>query len=237
MLSTVKSITKFKEFNWHKKKESMFTKRGGEGYILLQKLMANKSLEALKAKGTMSIRMLNKIVSNVYMSCILKDRSEDGPVMIEMIYSEIYNKYASKDAAERKFGDLICSLFRFRKGKRKMFLRFIGAGEKIGVTNYSKYSLKMFLSMNHYMFNAKVGISVHTDEYSDNILVPAVRATECLKEKVEPFLDKFEVMRLHAWVDKNCVPDCKKINQNGMINMDKFLLTVIEAYELSLIHI
>ena len=155
----------------------MIAKKSNTGHMILMAL-CEKPIEVLMKKASMTKRMVNKIISTVLFYC--KNRLEDP--LIEVLHDVFTNRYVLRGVAERKFSDMICSMLMSPKGRRKIFLRFIGAGSKLGTRSYFKQSFKVFISAYDFMLNAKVGINVHTDDHLDSTLLPAARAIECVKE-------------------------------------------------------
>lgn len=88
-----------------------------------------------------------------------------------------------------------------------MFLRFMGLGDKIGCNNYSKFSIRIFVTAYEFLFKSKIGINVPFRPDYDVIYVPAARAIECVKEKLGSKVEKPEILKLLYWIEVHVEPD------------------------------
>ena len=194
---------------------------------LLGRLLS-KSLKWIKKKATMSKKMVNKLMSSFYMSYYL--RFDFSVSLLYFIYDDFLQKSGLKKAGEKKFVQFISSLISFHHSRRaKVFLQFISAGKIINEPNFSQFSLKFYLDCMNFMQTARIGIS-YIDDTLDKILLPLIRCVECVKEKLED-IDKAAVSRTINLVEKEAVPDPKKINNGGLVDNEFVLESIIMVYE------
>ena len=225
--NTLSHLTEFALFQFNRKGIIKEVQKKNPAKRLIFSLIGKKE-SWFKKRATMSRKMVNKMISNLYLSYHTKfDKSE---FLSEHLYDEIIAKYGITKVANRKFLEFIASLVCCDDSRRaKIFLRFIEAGALLSASNFSEETLVFYISCLNYLINSKVGISTY-DETQDKIWFPTARAIECAKEKLINF-DKNIINRVIQKLDRNKITDPKKINSSGLIEGEMFLETVAEVYE------
>lgn len=228
-----KKCTKIIEFNWGKKKNFNVNGRKSlnTGSNLLQKML-DKNIDWIQRRGSMTRKMVHKLIYTVLSAAIAKGGVMETQEFVEIAYGDFLRRYCLKPVADRKFVDFIGSLFRCNSPKSIGFVRLARAGHIINQESYSKSSLNFFLMAFKYITQSKLGMSIHLEDFTENLLLPKIRATEFLKDKGEKTFEKPVVLRLLGWVDKSTVPDSKRVNSQGLIDFDSFLLEITNEYEL-----
>ncbi|CAG9329241.1 unnamed protein product [Blepharisma stoltei] len=229
MKKRTKIVTKFMEFHFGRR-NMVHIKKVNPASKLMADFLTNKIGWIIK-RASMTSKMVNRIMATVYEGFANKIKTdEDG--LLEATYDEFSQKYGLKTVCDRKFLEFIASLFKTADNLRSLvYLKFIGAGEKLYVRNYNKKSLEIYLDALAFMYNSKIGITINLDDTSDQIYLPTIRAVECIKEKMENFADKKMIAQIVSIVEKASIPDPKRINQGGLIESELVLKLIIDTYE------
>lgn len=139
-----------------KKRPFIYKKFQKAREILSNCLKSN--IRALFVESTMSLRTLLKTIESMFYSCIPHLRYNKFKGFLEHVYGRLTNKYSLKRMKERRLKDLIASSVRFKDYLTpKLFLRAIGAGELLGLTNYSIHTLKILLQILTFFNNHTFG--------------------------------------------------------------------------------
>lgn len=228
-----KKNTEILEFNFHNivKKEIINLRKISVGQPLLQRIM-KKKIEYIKKRSNMSNRMINRTISTIYQNAIEKLNSDERlENLVDLTYDEIYHRYGVKTAADKKFRDFIYSLFSNTIHKKSLlFLKFLQCGSKLGAKNYTNSSFSLYLKCLDFMLTMNIGIMPGYLDTSDNNMFPTLRAIECVKDKIDFSKASLIPVILHQ-IDAKTIQDPKRININGLIEIETFLEVVIETYE------
>ncbi|CAG9324781.1 unnamed protein product [Blepharisma stoltei] len=226
------STTKFKIFHFQRKETIMQKKVIHPAPALLEKFITRK-MERIRKKSTMTRKMVHRLISSIYSACLAKVASGlylDG--LVEQTYDEFMQKYSYRKTSEKKFFEFISSLFNSIDSKRAVnFMRFIGAAKRIGITNFSKLSFVFYIQAYHSMISSNKGILVAYDDTAERAMIPKSRATEFLNTKMEGIIDKQTHSRLSVTIEQLTVPDPKKINTSGLVEIEAVLELFVEVHE------
>lgn len=221
----LKSFTKFLEFNFHTPTKFK-AKKINPGPFILKKFLS-RPLDQIKAQSTLTRKKINKILSAIYSEASIE--SKKG--LIEATYDEFYARYGLKSTCDKKFLQFIASVISNSDYRRCwMYIRLLGYGEIISSYSYSKYSFVLYLSCLQYINSSRLGIYFCTD-YEDKIMVPTIRVTDCLKEKLDCLGDKSVLLNSIQKVEQVSVPDPKKINPGGLVELEMCLEIALDYYE------
>ena len=226
-----REITKFSEFKFAKHKSTLI-KTVCPALELTKKLFA-KSSDYIKKKATISRKMLNKLISNIYQVAYTKSMNEIVEELLIICYEEFIQKYGLKKVADKKYLEFIASLLKNKSHKKcSVFIRLAGLGNINGVENYSKFTLMLYLESLQYMLTSKIGITMNYDEGDDKSLFPINRAIECLKDKLENKIEKNSLMVLVNSLEREAIPDPQRIS-TGLVGLEFTLSVICDAYELT----
>jgi hypothetical protein len=224
-----KITTKFMEFNFHVPSK-VKAKKIHPGPIILEKFL-NRPLDRIKMRSTLSRKNLNKILPIIYNSAIPRVNSDASTSLIEVTYDEFYGRYGLKSVCDKKFLEFVASIVSNSEFKRcLMFMRLIRFGEVISSYSYSKYSLALYLNCYQFINNSKLGIHFASDD-EDKIMVPLIRVTECAKDKFDSISDKTLVAGIITKIEQKAIVDPKKINVNGLVELELALEIILDMYE------
>ena len=223
----INRITKFHEFNFHRKDPSAH-KKSSPALGLLQNFL-RKKLETIKKKSTMSRKMVNRIVANLYHSLF---DTELNQTLVEYIYDDFINKYGLKKVAEKKYLEFIASVIRHSEYRRsRMFVKFIGIAKKINLENYTKMGFEFYLPCLQFMMNSKIGIVINYDDTEDKQMFPVSRAIECTRETLHFLYEKQQLQEIVNKIERSATEDPKKINRGGLVELEFVLEVLCEAFE------
>lgn len=224
-----KLATRFMEFNFHVPVKAK-VKKIHPGPIILEKFL-NRSLDRIKMRSTLSRKNLNRILGVIYNIAVQRILSDNSTSLIIVTYDEFYSRYGLKSVCDKKFLEFIASIVSNSEYKRcLMFMRLIRYGELLSSYSYSKYSLLLYLGCFQFIHSSKLGIHFSSDE-EDKLMVPLLRVNECIKEKLEFLSDKSISSSILNKIEQKSVPDPKKINVNGMVELELSLEITLDTYE------
>ena len=224
-----REITKFNEFHFHSRVHQLVRKANPATKIIENFLQ--KSTEKIIKRSKMSKRMAYRILNSIYQSFYNKGKTTDT-LLVEHAYEEFLQKYSVKSVSSKKLKEFLAALLKTSSCRRSlMFLRLTNISEKIGVKGYSQNSVALYMQALNFMLNSKLGIIIAVDETADKILIPVVRATECVKEIFENKFDKNIINRILIKLEMISIKDPKKINSAGLIECELALEQILEIYE------
>lgn len=227
-----KESTKFEEFRFHHTDHISSSKK-----LHLARTMLVKSLEKktdfVKRNSKMSRRMVNRIAFSILSDCSERTKNnEEIDGLLEETYDCFVNKYALKNVGEKKFLEFVASLIKNADFKRSViYLRLLGLGTYIDTHDYAKPAFVFYTKIFHFMLHSKIGIVVGYDDSADKQMFPTARAHECIKESLEGMIQKSEISNLLAEIDNISTPDPKRINSNGLVELEHLFEIMVEAYE------
>jgi hypothetical protein len=194
---------------------------------ILEKI-CEKDLDWIKSKALMNRKLINKLIFSLYLSFYTRhDFSED---FLDFVYYDFFKRYGLKYVSDKKFVEFICSMIKSEDSKKfVIFLRFLGAGQKIGKVNYSRKTFEYFLEGLSFLINSKIGVSFNED-YSDKFQVPLNRALELARTTLEG-VDKQAFLKTYSILESKAHPDPKRFNIGGLVDGETALEVIIEGYE------
>ena len=94
-------------------------------------------------------------------------------------------KYGLKRVSERKFIELLSSLYSHKSFRRiKSAIRLLGLGSKIVVPDYSPLAIEYYIKCYNYIGASNSGIVINFDDLADIQMIPTIRATDCLRDVI-----------------------------------------------------
>lgn len=228
----IKDITKFNEFRFHKHKTHLFPKKTNPANKLIEEFM-KKRLSRILKKSKMSKKMAFRLLNSIYSSFINKMKLNEQPSdLIEHTYNEFLQRYSMKTVCEKKLLEFIASLLNYSSCKRAlMYLRLSGISEKLTISGYSSEAIGFYMIALNYLMSSKVGIVIAFDETADKIMIPVVRALECVKELFEGKNDRNSINKIILSIEGAAVKDPKKINQAGLIETELALEIIMDYHD------
>ncbi|OMJ68780.1 hypothetical protein SteCoe_33665 [Stentor coeruleus] len=222
--------TRVLEFNFHVAQKVIEKKKTNPGPMLMEKFLT-LPISKIKLKSTVSRKNVNKILACIYFIAWEKLSTENNGNIIEATYDEFTNRYSLKTACDKKYVEFVASIIANSEYKRCcMYLKLIGKGHLANVKNYTKYAVNLYLACFNYLMTSKIGLySINDDE--DKMLIPTLRAVECIKEKFDSSTEKTLSTEILSKFDQKSQPDPKKIYP-GVIELELALETILDIYEL-----
>lgn len=224
---SINSLTEIIEFHFsHRNLNLQIPKKSPAKKIMFE--IMSKKPPWVKKRATMSRKMINKLTYSIYLAYYTKQDYSDP--LLDFLYDDFSKRFGFKKVVEKKFKEFICSMIAFQDSRRsKMFLRFISGGKAVNLSNFSSNGLDLYLSSLNFMTNSKIGMATFDDSL-DKIMLPLVRATECLREYME-CIDKHSITKAISYIEKAAVADPRKINPLGLVENELVLEILVENYE------
>ena len=167
----------------------------------------------------------------IYNTAIQKITIEGNTTLVEVAYDEFYGRYGLKSTCDKKFLEFIASIISNSEYIRcLMFMRLLRIGEILSTYSYSKDSLVLYLSCLSFINNSKLGIYFASDD-EDKIMIPAIRMQDCIKEKLDTYADRTILSSISNKIERKIVPDPRKINPGGLIELEIGLEIILDTYE------
>lgn len=226
-----KDLTKIIQFQFSKPVSSQ--KKHQPASTLLAKFF-HKSREFILSKSTLSRKIVNKMIGNIYMNCLSKIKNGDKiECLSEQVYDDFIQKYGLKAVSEKRFLEFVASVFSYSSSHKriKVFFKFLGCASYVSMDNYSRVSFVYYLSSLQMMLNMKLGVVLVFDEIADKQMFPTIRGIECVREKLEWIMDKGTLNGILQQVQNASEVDGKGINPGGLVELEFVLEIIIEKYE------
>ena len=191
------------------------------------------SSKKLASEATLSARTLLKTISSMYLSSAYKIKKYRMPSFLEHVFSKLSSRYSLKRMREKRLKDLIASSIMHKELQgAKLFLRMLGAGKCIGLSNYSLHTFKILLQILNILDNSSVGITIA--EINGKKMCPRTRAYECAREIFHKKFDTNEFNKLLAQIEYHSKCDSYGINKEGIVDYEwlvNYMIYTFDYYE------
>ena len=181
----------------------------------------------------LSIRTLNKTINSMYYSSLQKIKTKQFSSFLEHVYSRLSNKYSLKRMREQRLRDLIASSIKYKAMQGpKMFLRMIGAGQCIGLSNYSIHTFKILLQILSFFELSSSGLAI--SEVNGKKICLRSKAIDCAREIFNKKYEFSELGQLISQIDHQSKSDSYGSNGEGVINYEwlvNYLIYSFDFYE------
>ena len=230
---TRKSTTKIQEFHFQRKGSRGGTVKIEHKQDLLQTFLSDPLKEIVK-NTKMSRKMTLKTISMIYSSIVAKRQTTHATNLEDFTYDEFYSKYGQKVVAAKKFIDFVAALLKYPDSRKVItFSKLLSISKKLGLDDYirPKECFSFISSLQESISKSTLGIVVGIDETSDYQFIPTIRAIECAKEVISPYIDNAKMLNILDIIDKNSHPDPKKINKSGIIDQELLQEILLNEYD------
>jgi hypothetical protein len=223
----IREITKFNEFHFHTR-SYQFVKKANPAIKIIENYL-KKNVDHIIKRSKMSKRMAFRLLTSIYNSFHSKSKET---ILLEHLYDEFLLKYSVKSVCEKKLKEFLAALLKFSACRRSMtFLKLTGISTKLGISSYSPCTIPVYSQALNFLMNSKIGIVIAFDETAEVIMIPVVRAFECVKELFEGKFEKNQISKILARLEFNSLKDPKKINTAGLIENELALEIISESFE------
>ena len=199
--------------------------------ILAQCLQLSSKKMAFDA--LLSIRTLNKTINSMYYSSLQMIRTKQFTSFLEHVFSRLSNKYSLKRMREKRLKDLIASSIKYKSMQApKMFLRMIGAGKCIGLSNYSINTFKVLLQVLSFFDLSPSGLSIA--DINGKKICSRTKAIECAKEIFNRRYEFLELAKLLSQIDHQSKNESYGTNREGVVDFEwlvNYLIYSFDFYE------
>lgn len=216
-----KNFTKVQEFKFQRKNSRISTAKIEHKQHLLKSFLS-ESLKEIVKNTKMSRKMTLKTISTIYSSMISK-KATHAYNLADFTFEEFCSKYGQKVVASKKFVDFVAALLKYPDSRKAInFSKLLGISHKLGLEDYirPKETFAFMSVLLEKIENSTLGIVIGIDETSDYQFIPKIRAVECTKELISPYVDNGKLNAILEIIDKNSHPDPKKINKSGIIDQE-----------------
>lgn len=187
----------------------------------------------LSNDALLSLRTLNKTINSMYFSSIYKIKTQNFTTFLDHVFSRLSNKYSLKKMREKRLKDLIASSVKNKDTQTpKLFLRMIGAGKCIGLSNYSIHTFKILLQILNFFELSALGLFI--PEINGKKLCTKVKALECAREIFTRRLEFIELSKLMTQIESHSKSDSYGLHREGVVDYEwllNYLLYTFDFYE------
>lgn len=219
-----RKVTKFQEFHFQRKNMKSETVVSENKRSILDSFL-NEPLANIVKSSKMSKKLVLKTISSIYVSAIGKKNL--GIVeLADFTYDEIFSKYSQKIMVGKKYLEFVAALLKYPDSRRVItFVKLFGIGKKLGLDDYirPKESFTFMISLLEKISKSSLGIIIDVDETSDYQFIPTIRAIECTREAIAPYIDQSKLQSIFDFINSKSLSDPKKINKSGIINQEILL--------------
>ena len=123
----------------------------------------------------------------------------------------------------KKYLEFVAALLKYPDSRRVItFVKLFGIGKKLGLEDYirPKESFTFMISLLEKISKSSLGIIIDVDETSDYQFIPTIRAIECTREAITPYIDQSKLQSVIDFINSKSLSDPKKINKFGIINQE-----------------
>lgn len=166
--------------------------------------------KVLVLNSSMSVHTLLKTIESLFYSCLKKLRKNNFLSFLDHAYNRLGNKYSFRKVKEKRLQDLISSSVLYKDLlMSKLFLRSIGAGSLLGLSNYSVHTLRIILHLLSF-FNSHI-FGRPLFYHNERKMCQKSKALEIAKIIFKPKLENTEFIRVIQQIENH-----SEIDQQGV---------------------
>lgn len=182
--------------------------------------------------ATMSVHTLLKTIESMFYSCIIKLRKNSFQGFLDHVFRRLGNKYSFKLVKEKRLQDLIASSVLHKDLlMSKLFLRSLGAGKILGLSNYSVHTLRIILHLLSFFNSHIFGRPLFYQ--NERKMCQKAKVIEISKLIFKKTLDKSEYSRVLTQLENHSEPDQQGV-KNSLIDIEwaiNYLVFTFDYYE------
>lgn len=188
------------------------------------------SSKKLANESSLSIRTLLKTIDSMFLSSIPSIRNRSFKSFLQHVFLKLSNKYSLKKMREKRLRDLISSSVKYKDLQMpKLFLRVIGAGKCVGLSNYSYHTFKIMLQIINYINSHTTGPNVI--EINGRKMCPKNKALDCAKEIFTKRLDSGDLVRLLSYIETHSKSDSYGLQKEGIVDYEWLLNYMVYTFD------
>jgi hypothetical protein len=179
----------------------------------------------IKRSARMTAKVIIRQINGFYNTAMQRSKSADWPdELLELVYDEMFQRFGLKTAVEKKLLEFMASAQATSDNPTiGLFCRLSGILQPV----YSKLSFKVYIQALAFMLSVKIGFPMSED--IEHQYYPAARATECAKESLRE--QPVDLAAVQAAIDRMSMPDPRKLNAEGLVELDVSLQVILDCYE------
>ena len=198
--------------------------------VVEQCLKLNPKLLVLNA--SMPIHTLLKTTESLFYSCLKKLRKNNFLSFLDHVYNRLGNKYSFRKIKEKRLQDLISSSVLYKDLlMSKLFLRSIGAGSLLGLSNYSIHTLRIVLHLLSF-FNSHI-FGRPLFYHNERKMCQKSKALEIAKTIFKPKLENAEFIKVMQQIENHSEMDQQGV-KGSLIDIEwviYYLIFTFDYYE------
>lgn len=225
-----KKSTKIKEFHFQRKESKHLTLKNTNKCKFLDPFL-DENIKNIIKHTKISRKMLIRTISSIYVSAT-KTKIQELESLADFVYDEFCSRYGQKIVVKKKLLDFISGLLKYPNSRLVInFIKLMGISHKIGLEDYirPKESFKFLITFNRMVEKSNLGI-LSVDDIADYQFIPSIRAIECSKELLSTYFDLPKVQSIVSTIEKNSLPDPKKINKFGIVDLENLKELLLTEY-------
>lgn len=226
-----KRSTKIKEFRFQRKETKHYSVKVEVRPKFIDSFL-DENVKTIVKHAKMSKKMVFRTISYMYLLAVNKGPSEFD-TLANFIYGEFTLKYTQKSVAVKKIIDFMSGLLKYPESPKVIiFIKLLGISHKIGLEDYTrlKQSFNFLISLIISVESSSKGI-ISFESNPDYKFIPTIRAIECAREALEPYLTKQKIENTITILEKRSMPDPKKINKLGIIDLEFLQETLLAEHD------
>ncbi|CAD8173037.1 unnamed protein product [Paramecium pentaurelia] len=230
-------ITKALQFNFQQKqnKVNVIDRLMHPGVILAVKAREQSYLFK-KVVNYWPLKNVLRTITQLYDEKIRSSKDNETQKDLEMqifVFNNFLNRYGFKNVAEKKYLQFLLSVIHFSSIFRvNVFARMIAILQDEHL-NFSIEESSFFLQGYDFMCSeSTLGVNVVQSESEQKFHVPYLRALDYMKVYLENKMMEDELRDLKNDLENLKEPDPKNLNKQGLIDVDNFLIKVMNKYRI-----
>ncbi|CAK84613.1 unnamed protein product (macronuclear) [Paramecium tetraurelia] len=230
-------ITKALQFNFQTKqnKVNVIDRLMHPGVILAVKAREQSYLFK-KVVNYWPLKNVLRTITQLYDEKVRSSKEYETQKDLEMqifVFNNFLNRYGFKNVAEKKYLQFLLSVIHFSSIFRvNVFARMIAILQDEHL-NFSIEESSFFLQGYDFMCSeSTLGVNVVQSESEQKFHVPYLRALDYMKVYLENKMMEDELRDLKNDLENLKEPDPKNLNKQGLIDVDNFLIKVMNKYRI-----
>ncbi|CAD8179246.1 unnamed protein product [Paramecium octaurelia] len=230
-------ITKALQFNFQQKqtKVNVIDRLMHPGVILAVKAREQSYLFK-KVVNYWPLKNVLRTITQLYDEKVRSSKDNETQKDLEMqifVFNNFLNRYGFKNVAEKKYLQFLLSVIHFSSIFRvNVFARMIAILQDEHL-NFSIEESSFFLQGYDFMCSeSTLGVNVVQSESEQKFHVPYLRALDYMKVYLENKMMEDELRDLKNDLENLKEPDPKNLNKQGLIDVDNFLIKVMNKYRI-----
>jgi hypothetical protein len=195
--------------------------------------LVGKSKDRLIKKSKVTAEHIFKSLSVIYNRCVVQlntTQSQELQNFQFLLYKQ-FVKSPNRKKNEKTLKNFLSGALKISENRRvSVFLRLLNFGGWIEKEDFSQKSFLLYLSLFLFLQNSPIGLLMFRDQANSAQFFPFSRVSACLQE-IRAIFSSEVFAKLEDFIEKNRINDPKQVNPQGLVEVELFLLEVLEKHE------